>query len=74
MEAKTILSFKTCIKFNYFFKFLQAYLNLANISTFKKNLKNSKWPQYGRFFAQKFMIFCKKNHDFLVAEPLNEMF
>jgi hypothetical protein len=39
MEAKTILSFKTCIKFNYFFKFLQAYLNLANISTFKKILK-----------------------------------
>jgi hypothetical protein len=33
MDAKTILSFKTC-KFNYFFKFLQDYLNLANCSSF----------------------------------------
>jgi hypothetical protein len=55
----------TCV-FNYFFKFLQNCLNLANWSKKKKLIKiqNGRKIQYGSFFAQKF----------LVAEPLNEMF
>jgi hypothetical protein len=61
MDAKTILSFKTC-KFNYFLKFLLDYLNLADSTSFSKKLfflkiQNGRKIQYGRFFAQKFMIF-----------------
>jgi hypothetical protein len=74
MDAETILSFKTC-KFNYFLKFLQDYLFgdlmiLANCSSSLKKifLQNSKWPKNS--ISQ---IFCTKIHDFLVAEPLNEM-
>jgi hypothetical protein len=58
MDAKTLLSFKTCI-FNYFF---QNCLNLANCSSYTKKIfflkiQNGRKIQYGRFFAQKFMIF-----------------
>jgi hypothetical protein len=61
MDAKTILSFETC-KFDYSLKFLQDNLNLANFSSSSKKIlfskiRNGRKIQYGRFFAQKFMIF-----------------
>jgi hypothetical protein len=61
---------KTC-KFNYFFKKFQDCLNLASCSSSQKEffLKNSKWPKNSIW-----QIFCTKIHNFLVAEPLNEMF
>jgi hypothetical protein len=70
MDAKWLLSFKTC-KFDFFTNFFLDYLNLDNFSFLIKKvfLKNSKWPKYSIW-----KIFCTKIHDFLVAEPLDEMF
>jgi hypothetical protein len=70
MDAKTFLSFKTC-KFNYFLIFLRNCLNLANFSfyTKKKFLKNSKWLKISIW-----QILYTQIHEFLVAEPLDEMF
>jgi hypothetical protein len=65
-DAKMFLSFETC-KFNNFFKFLQDCLNLTNCfwslvasvewNFFFLKIQNGRKIQYGRFFAQKFMIF-----------------
>jgi hypothetical protein len=59
MDVKTFLSIETCV-FNYFLKFLQDCLNLASSFTkkiFFLKIQNVRKIQYGRFFAQKFMIF-----------------
>jgi hypothetical protein len=61
MEAKTFLSFESW-KFNNFLKFPQDCLNLANCSSSTKQffflkIQNGRKIQYGRLFAQKFMIF-----------------
>jgi hypothetical protein len=54
---QNFLSFKTC-KFHDFFRFLQDCLNLAHCSSsFLLKIQNGRKIQYGRFFAQKFMIF-----------------
>jgi hypothetical protein len=71
MEANMFFSFKTC-KINYFLILLQDCLNLANcVHLIQKKiiLKNSKWPKNSIW-----QNFCTKIHDFLVAEPLDEMF
>jgi hypothetical protein len=70
MDANRFLSFKTCT-FDFFTIFFLDYLNLDNFKFFINNffLKNSKWPKYAIW-----QIFCTKVHDFLVAEPLYEMF
>jgi hypothetical protein len=72
LDVKTFLSLKSCV-FNNFFFFLifQKAFNLANFSSFsKKNcLKNTKWPKNSIW-----QIFYTIVHEFLEAEPLNEMF
>jgi hypothetical protein len=70
MNANNFLSFKTC-EFNFFTNFFLDYSNLAvndEQLIFQDFFLNSKWPKNSIW-----QIFCTKI-DFLVAEPLNEMF
>jgi hypothetical protein len=65
MDVYKILLFKTCVFIHFLislmFKFCQLFIFYKN--KFFLKIQNGQKIQYGRFF-----------HDFLAAEPLNEMF
>jgi hypothetical protein len=54
MNAQTILSFKTC-KFNYFLKFFQDWLNLANCSSSTKKFFFLKFKMAEKFNMADFL-------------------